>query len=304
VNYQDILNVAIAAACLYMLFLGLRVWRHASIGAKGLIAVQAVLMLSFGVEHLLCAVHLIEFSEHWYLVSAIAAWICAAYFTSSLPRLIDLFDIGTLLLQHSPSGIGLFRSMIAPDGKADLLWVARSESALYEMGFDPTRSKTWVRSGKATRHQQLWDEYRSSLMTGVPILGREMYWSDLSHEEQWFWLNAIPISSQSLLAIWTNITSLKKAQAELDTQLKTDPLTGVGNRYALNEINLAESHYCGALYIDLDRFKAVNDTLGHDVGDALLCAVVDRLKRSLEENDHIFRLGGDEFLALVARDQS
>ena len=53
------------------------------------------------------------------------------------------------------------------------------------------------------------------------------------------------------------------------------------------------------LYIDLDRFKQVNDLFGHDVGDALLISISQRLQSSLRQPDHVYRLGGDEFTVLL-----
>lgn len=84
-----------------------------------------------------------------------------------------------------------------------------------------------------------------------------------------------------------------------------DSLTGVYNRLSFSEhlqehVAYAE-HFKTRLslfYIDLDNFKQVNDNFGHDVGDRLLCAVVDRMNRAIRETDLIFRLGGDEFAIL------
>ncbi|HEY1712490.1 MAG TPA: EAL domain-containing protein [Solirubrobacteraceae bacterium] len=86
----------------------------------------------------------------------------------------------------------------------------------------------------------------------------------------------------------------------------TDPLTGLGNRTLLLERlehRLARADREGTdatvLFLDLDRFKLVNDSLGHLVGDQLLCAVADRLRGCLREGDVCARLGGDEFAVLL-----
>jgi diguanylate cyclase (GGDEF)-like protein len=96
----------------------------------------------------------------------------------------------------------------------------------------------------------------------------------------------------------------KSIQKELEAKAETDELTGVKNRYALNHFDFDSANITGAFYIDLDRFKAINDTMGHDVGDALLCAVVERVQFLLNPSDHIFRLGGDEFFILVTEPDS
>ena len=88
-------------------------------------------------------------------------------------------------------------------------------------------------------------------------------------------------------------------------EARTDPLTRLGNR-ALLDARLAEPQHrdgdCLALLmIDLDRFKPVNDTLGHAAGDKLLKLVADRLKRACRAEDTVIRLGGDEFVILHPR---
>lgn len=85
-----------------------------------------------------------------------------------------------------------------------------------------------------------------------------------------------------------------------------DPLTGLANRSLFNdrlEHGLAQARRLGltlaVMFMDLDGFKAVNDTHGHDVGDALLQTVADRLTENTREDDTVARVGGDEFLYLV-----
>ncbi|HEV8231053.1 MAG TPA: EAL domain-containing protein, partial [Thermoanaerobaculia bacterium] len=87
-----------------------------------------------------------------------------------------------------------------------------------------------------------------------------------------------------------------------------DALTGLPNRLLFNDrltIALAQAHRThqklATLYLDLDRFKVINDSLGHSVGDELLRRVADRLRVSVREEDTVARLGGDEFVILVPR---
>ncbi|MEA2742525.1 MAG: hypothetical protein QOG25_896 [Acetobacteraceae bacterium] len=84
-----------------------------------------------------------------------------------------------------------------------------------------------------------------------------------------------------------------------------DPLTGLSNRRHFNEvlrhslgIASPDAHFA-MLMIDLDRFKPINDTLGHAVGDAMLCLVARRLQREIRQEDLLARLGGDEFVILL-----
>jgi len=85
-----------------------------------------------------------------------------------------------------------------------------------------------------------------------------------------------------------------------------DPLTGLANRSLFMEMaahNVEASKRTGAplsvLFIDLDGFKQVNDTLGHEAGDQLLCTVAERLKAAVRSSDVVARMGGDEFAMLL-----
>ncbi len=94
---------------------------------------------------------------------------------------------------------------------------------------------------------------------------------------------------------------LRRNGAQLDHLVRHDSLTGLPNRTAFRDTVATDlrgarfGHGLAVLYLDLDRFKAVNDTLGHPVGDQLLCQVALRLRQSVRETDTIARLGGDEF---------
>jgi diguanylate cyclase (GGDEF)-like protein len=100
------------------------------------------------------------------------------------------------------------------------------------------------------------------------------------------------------------LNSLHKARAELEQRATHDHLTGLMNRAGMEQIILERfaDHPGGhvLLYMDLDRFKAVNDTAGHAAGDRLLKDISLLIKRNLREYDACARLGGDEFCVLLA----
>ncbi|ANY90311.1 MULTISPECIES: bifunctional diguanylate cyclase/phosphodiesterase [Pseudomonas] len=108
------------------------------------------------------------------------------------------------------------------------------------------------------------------------------------------------------VAVFADISSLKLAQAKLDYQAHHDPLTGLPNR-ALFEKRLQAALTCtqvanrqgAVLFLDLDRFKHINDSLGHPVGDLLLRGIAQRLKEQVRDLDTVARLGGDEFIILL-----
>jgi diguanylate cyclase (GGDEF)-like protein len=92
-------------------------------------------------------------------------------------------------------------------------------------------------------------------------------------------------------------------QSQLAYDATHDPLTGLGNRTKFrSEIDATRAlgGQSALLYLDLDGFKSINDTLGHDAGDEVLCAVAGRLAATIRPGDSLARLGGDEFAVLLA----
>ena len=103
-----------------------------------------------------------------------------------------------------------------------------------------------------------------------------------------------------------DITARKQAEEVIRQQALTDPLTGLPNRRLLASrleqalANCVRHGSLGALmYLDLDRFKEINDQLGHEAGDELLKAVADRLRHATREGDTPARIGGDEFILML-----
>ncbi|ADN10055.1 EAL domain-containing protein [Sulfurimonas autotrophica] len=108
------------------------------------------------------------------------------------------------------------------------------------------------------------------------------------------------------IIVQTDLRELETSQAKADYLAYHDPLTGLYNRVNFEEYlkhALVVAHrntsLLAILFIDLDRFKVINDTLGHDIGDEVLKAVASRLKTTLRESDFISRWGGDEFVVIL-----
>ena len=108
------------------------------------------------------------------------------------------------------------------------------------------------------------------------------------------------------LVIMTDISEQKNAQKALERLASFDELTGLINRTLLldrlnHSIANAKRHKTGlsVLFIDLDRFKPINDTFGHDVGDKVLVKIAERIQSSFREQDTVARLGGDEFVVVL-----
>lgn len=137
-----------------------------------------------------------------------------------------------------------------------------------------------------------------------------------AHGERWHELTARachdPVSgSPSLLISSTDVSNLKEAEARARVQAHTDPLTELPNRLSLQSVFARmtkkarrKNQSVGVLFIDLDQFKSINDTLGHNYGDTMLIRVANRLSSLCEADEVVARLGGDEFLFLMSVDNN
>lgn len=108
------------------------------------------------------------------------------------------------------------------------------------------------------------------------------------------------------VAVFADISESRQSQQRLHELVNHDPLTGLPNRRLLNELleravkhSDREDSKIALLFVDLDRFKTINDTLGHQAGDMLLSCAARRLTASVRECDTIARLGGDEFIIMM-----
>lgn len=133
-----------------------------------------------------------------------------------------------------------------------------------------------------------------------------------SGQEKWFWEKGSGVfdSNGTVLGLEgfiTDITERKQAESQLRHNALHDGLTGLPNRAlfvdrlerALQHAKRHKNYLFAVLFLDLDRFKAVNDNLGHLIGDQLLVAIARRLEGCLRGEDTVARLGGDEFTILL-----
>ncbi len=134
----------------------------------------------------------------------------------------------------------------------------------------------------------------------------------LSRSGQHIWvdMSGALLDAQTGESLWTmlDISAMKKYQAEVETLAFHDPLTGLPNRMLLTDrLNLAlagarrSGEHIAVCFGDMNGFKQVNDTHGHDAGDHLLREVGKRLLACVREHDTVARLGGDEFIILLTQ---
>jgi len=163
-----------------------------------------------------------------------------------------------------------------------------------------------LRSGETDplTYRDLWRTIRANRKWRGTLRNRRkdgsLYWS----------LQSIaPISNEKgcithLVSVGDDITQLKEYQSQLEQLAYFDPLTELGNRRAFRQhldslLEKSSDQYRALLLLDLDHFKKVNDTMGHEAGDQMLKTVANRLRFCIPEQDRVFRLGGDEFSILM-----
>ena len=215
------------------------------------------------------------------------------------------------------------------EGEADWLWQidtsrrirAASPRFAYALGIEAEEleGKPFIQmiAGPAWETGQ----FPSSLHDLAERLKRRESFSNLlvrvniKGEQRWWELSGTPKLDDNgnftgFRGVGSDVTEQRESSDKIAHMARFDTLTGLPNRMMLTEALGEAMRYaaqwrtrCAFLMIDLDRFKAVNDTLGHLIGDQLLAQVSARLKEQMSDNELCGRLGGDEF-AVVVRDAS
>jgi diguanylate cyclase (GGDEF)-like protein/PAS domain S-box-containing protein len=155
-----------------------------------------------------------------------------------------------------------------------------------------------------------WESLLTKLKSEKSVTNHEMRFRRKNGDSAWAMLNVSLIDDDSGIAniegTLIDITERKVAEARIQSLAYYDALTGLPNRILLRDrlskaLSTArrQNHKVALLFLDLDRFKIINDSLGHAVGDLLLQEIAVRLKSVAREEDTIARLGGDEFLIVL-----
>ncbi|MDP1526201.1 MAG: diguanylate cyclase [Rhodocyclaceae bacterium] len=213
--------------------------------------------------------------------------------------------LGSRVIQHASEGIIVTdaRGNISMSNPAFTQLTGYTEAEV--LGANPRL----LQSG---RHNQ---EFYASLWAAVMDSGywQGEIWNRRKNGEifpEWMSLSAIRGSDGQVtnyVAMFSDISKLKEAADDLERMAFYDPLTALPNRMlfkerlerSLKEAKRADIKHTGLLYLDLDKFKQVNDTYGHTTGDALLQEAAKRLTGSVREVDTVARLGGDEFAIVL-----
>jgi len=153
--------------------------------------------------------------------------------------------------------------------------------------------------GTAVEHCRLINEYRDVTSVGGAKIEQRL------PDGRTITIERTRLADGGFLDTVADVTEARNASAQIAHLARHDALTNLPNRTLLHERlaemvrNARRGDRCAMLGLDLDRFKLVNDTLGHPVGDALLVAVAERLVKLVRPHDVVARLGGDEFSILV-----
>lgn len=217
-------------------------------------------------------------------------------------------------IQREQSGKRLHQAQIAFDSATEGIMIldANTNITAVNQGFTEI---TGFLEEEVLGHPPLSFQYvKHDLWNGVAKDGRwrgevSNYRKNGEQYQEWLTLTAVKNEEGHVInyvGVFADITEVKSSQVRLQELVNHDSLTGLPNRRLLNELleqaikrAERENHSLALLFIDLDRFKAVNDTLGHQVGDKLLYEVAGRIKRAVRESDVVARQGGDEFLVVM-----
>jgi diguanylate cyclase (GGDEF)-like protein len=214
------------------------------------------------------------------------------------------FNVGQYALAFALSFFVLSRLSATPSGRPTVIAIAAAAGIWFAVKYLLTATAVWLRDDTGWWNTVLTPLPAEALTTGALLMLAPALMMQLQRRPEFIPLVILPLIAVRKLAIIT---------AEQRHLANVDPLTGLANRKALiAEVTAAAAtHHRRALQgdsangfalllLDLDRFKNVNDALGHEVGDRLLVAVGERLADAVRPGDLVARLGGDEF-AVVAK---
>ena len=210
------------------------------------------------------------------------------------------------IIDHTNEGI----IVTDADGLITQVNIAYSEITGYSSKELFNRNPSFLKSGTHTPvfYKELWNTLQTTGHWSGEI------WDNKKNGEsfpQWLSISAIKDSNKKIInyvGLMHDITKEKQIEAELKSIAYYDSLTGIPNRLLFKDRLMQEIAHCdreekslAVMILDLDDFKLVNDSLGHDAGDILLSAVALRLKNKTRKIDTVARLGGDEFAIILSQ---
>lgn len=209
--------------------------------------------------------------------------------------------------------VGVYQSRISETMKQELVYLNQRGREIADIGNEvPLSEVLEVVEGKihpADRFEYLHVNARA-IRENEPLEWRGRLLN--GDEVRWLELRAVPAHLVGKARLWNgviiDITHSIKAEEQINQLAFYDPLTQLPNRRLMNErlqqlaLKLLKTpQHCALLVIDIDRFKVINDAVGHVGGDLILKQVAERLQQGVREHDMVARLGGDEFVVVLTR---
>ncbi len=210
---------------------------------------------------------------------------------------------------------GRFRSLC--ELSSDVFWEQDAELRFTSVGGSTIMAsaamvgkKRWE-LGYVNLSEADWAAHRAVLEAHQPFRDLEVCRREDDGREAWFSVSGEPVFDASgafagYRGVGRDITERKLDEQRIRHMATHDALTGLPNRAAFSQLlNAARENArrhqrsLAVMFVDLDRFKVINDTLGHEVGDGVLCEAARRLRHTLRASDVVARLGGDEFVVMI-----
>jgi diguanylate cyclase (GGDEF)-like protein/PAS domain S-box-containing protein len=234
-------------------------------------------------------------------------------------------NLQAAIADHLTSGEGwqaervLFRAMIdqvqdylfVKDNKSRFVIANRAVAADLGMKQRDLIGKTDFDLHPTRLAKKFFADEQSVIASGEPMIDIEEFVITVSGAKKWLLTSKVPLRNErgeviGIVGICRDITDRKRAEDQIHFMAHHDALTGLPNRSLLMD-RLSQAllraqrndRRVTVIFVDLDNFKVVNDSLGHSAGDKLLKAVADRMVRSVRATDTVARLGGDEFVILL-----
>jgi len=245
--------------------------------------------------------------ERVHAFPALQTWVEVRILPAADETLVSLLDVSAQTIAESQLHENAHSLQMVANNVDAILWTvgrdgrftAVSGGALDELGLDST----------ALVGQPCTVLVAESVVRDV-FTGRHVRVEN-AHGDHWLRHHVEPLADRNenivgAVGVSIDITELKRTQRQLFDAAHRDRLTGLPNRFSLDQrvqeaVALAarEERRIALLFLDLDRFKAINDTLGHGAGDEVLREVSGRLQKCLRGGDFIARTGGDEFVVIM-----
>jgi diguanylate cyclase (GGDEF)-like protein/PAS domain S-box-containing protein len=220
--------------------------------------------------------------------------------------------------ERKQTEIALRQHKVAVDTAHDGFWIVNEQGTLLEVNKAYTEMSGYSEAEMLGTHiskfeakEQLPEEIQEHVAKictqGWDVFETRHHHKD-GHEIELEVSSSFVPESKLIVSFLRDITLRKEAERQIERLAFYDPLTGLPNRRLLQDrldqvqaTSTRQHHKSALLVIDLDNFKAINDTLGHDIGDQLLQQAAQRIQACVREGDTVARPGGDEFVVILGQ---